>query len=284
MTTNKLNVTFEGLGLEAGVPLDPFMKTLKGVQEALRLMVEHLGGRPPQRGRRPKWVMDQSALRLVAINPGSIVAELELMPPEKQTHLGGYGRQAIGALLEWNGSENPSLPEAVTDRLYETAFALPRDIRLWLGDGSNHRRVEVKRRGRVVIPSPKTEQALLHGWLREVNWHSKRAQLYRHRDRHVRLRFDESLADDMLRFATQYVEVRGCGHIDDNDRWGTVLVEEINGTRSWREPFDVDAFLNDPNSKIFDPEKVVTASEPFDVDEFNRIIREGRDARREGYS
>ena len=47
--------------------------------------------------------------------------------------------------------------------------------------------------------------------------------------------------------------------------------------RSWNEPFDLEAFLNDPNPKIFDPDKVVTASEPFDVDEFNRLIRESRD-------
>ena len=47
----------------------------------------------------------------------------------------------------------------------------------------------------------------------------------------------------------------------------------ITSTRSWSEPFDLDAFRNDPNPKIFDPEKVVTVSDPFDVDEFLRIIR-----------
>lgn len=52
--------------------------------------------------------------------------------------------------------------------------------------------------------------------------------------------------------------------------------------RTWNEPFDLEAFLNDPNPKIFDPDKVVTASEPFDVDEFNRLIRESRDMEFEG--
>ena len=33
--------------------------------------------------------------------------------------------------------------------------------------------------------------------------------------------------------------------------------------------------------KLFDPARVVTTSEPFDVDEFIRGIREGRDVRRE---
>ena len=44
-----------------------------------------------------------------------------------------------------------------------------------------------------------------------------------------------------------------------------------------REAFDMEKFLSNPNPKIFDPKKVVTASELFDVDEFVRTIHEGRD-------
>ena len=54
--------------------------------------------------------------------------------------------------------------------------------------------------------------------------------------------------------------------------------DEQAADRSWNEPFDLEAFLNDPNPKVFDPDKLVTASEPFDVDEFIRIIHESRDA------
>ncbi len=42
------------------------------------------------------------------------------------------------------------------------------------------------------------------------------------------------------------------------------------------EPFDMEVFLNDPNPNVFDPEKVVRASEPFDVDEFIRFIHDAR--------
>ena len=42
------------------------------------------------------------------------------------------------------------------------------------------------------------------------------------------------------------------------------------------EPFDLEAFLNSPNPKVFDPQKVVRASEPFDVDEFINFIRATR--------
>ena len=36
----------------------------------------------------------------------------------------------------------------------------------------------------------------------------------------------------------------------------------------WNQPFDKNAFRNNPNPRIFDPEQVVRASEPFHVDEF----------------
>ena len=43
------------------------------------------------------------------------------------------------------------------------------------------------------------------------------------------------------------------------------------------EPFDLQTFLNNPEPKRFDAERVVTASEPFDVDDFVQTIHEGRD-------
>lgn len=38
--------------------------------------------------------------------------------------------------------------------------------------------------------------------------------------------------------------------------------------------------MNDPEPKIFDPDRIIPASEPFDVDEFIRTIHEGRDVER----
>ena len=122
------------------------------------------------------------------------------------------------------------------------------------------------------------QDAILFGWLREVNWASGTAQLHDYGSGYVSLRFAPALGDDMRRLATEYVEARGRGRFDKHDRWTTVKVEKVSDTPSWREPFDIDALLKNPNPKIFDPEKVVTVSEPFDVDEFIRVIHEGRDA------
>ena len=120
--------------------------------------------------------------------------------------------------------------------------------------------------------------ATLQGRLMMVNWNQRTAQLHNYGDDNIRLRFDAALDEEMQRFAMQYVEVTGRGQYDTHGRLAGFRVEQLKATRSWLEPFDPDKLLNAPNPKIFDPEQVVRASEPFDVDEFMRAIREGRDA------
>jgi hypothetical protein len=120
-------------------------------------------------------------------------------------------------------------------------------------------------------------EALLHGWLKDVNWHKRTAQLHRQGMESVQLRFQPSLDGEVARLATQFVEVKGHGRFNKHGKWRFVAVERIEGDRSWQEPFELEEFLNDPNPKIFDSEKMVTASEPFDVDAFIRVIHEGRD-------
>jgi hypothetical protein len=93
----------------------------------------------------------------------------------------------------------------------------------------------------------------------------------------VPLCFDPVLNDDMRRLATQYVEIRGRGRFNDNDEWDVIYVEQVTSTRSWSEPFDLEAFRNDPNPKIFDPDKMVTidlTQEEWEA--FNRTLCEGR--------
>ncbi len=122
---------------------------------------------------------------------------------------------------------------------------------------------------------------MVYGRLRAVDWVERTAKLVPYRGRTVNLRFDAGHDRQMLELAMQYVAVTGEGEFDNRDQWSYIHVEEIQGTRSWNKPFDLEAFLNDPNPKIFDPDKVIRASEPFDVDEFIRVIREGRDVGRE---
>lgn len=121
------------------------------------------------------------------------------------------------------------------------------------------------------------EAAMLYGRLKAVNMDTRMARLHRYGDeRGIPLEFDAALDEDMRRLATRYVEVRGVGELDDAENWTTVRVDAITAADTGGEPFDLDAFLNDPNPKIFRSEDVVRASEPFDVDAFNRAIRRGR--------
>ncbi len=123
------------------------------------------------------------------------------------------------------------------------------------------------------------EKALLYGWLKEVNWDGRTARLHDADGGSVRLSFGAELDGEMRRLATEYVEVHGAGRFDDRDEWVEVRVEQLNETRSSSEPFDVDAFLNDPNPKVFDPQKVVPidlTDEEFEA--FLSTIRQGREA------
>ncbi len=261
-----------------GLPADALGDALKGVQDALRRTVEYLGDRQPQPGRPPGWITLQSALRVSGVRSGSLVFDMELAPPpSQQPYLDRYGPAAIDELLNWDGEEGSTLPLPVTDRLYEIREKFSEDVKLWLGNANNHHKVELKaNQTRAGAASEETE-ALLYGWLREINWYRRTAQLHDHHGGFVRLRFDPRLDEQMLRLATQYVEILGQGRITAKDEWTTVQVGQLNPTRSWNEPFDREAFLNNPNPTVFDPDKIMRASEPFDVDEFMRYIHDLRD-------
>ena len=278
--TNTLSITVDGPGVADGsVPVATLVAALDGAQDAVRLMVEHLGDREHRRGPPPQWVREQSELRWTRTRPDSVVFDLALEPPQAgQAYLDQFGAQAIAAIQAWDGSEDSTLPSVVTDRLYEAASAVDEGVRLWIGGPEDGPRVEIKRRDRGASRRPQDEEALLHGWLREVNWDKRTAQLHDYAEGHVRLRFNAALDDEMLRLATQYVEVRGAGRFGKDGEWTSVQVEQLSETRSSSVPYDLDAFLNDPNSKSFDPDDMVTTGEPFDVDEFLRGIYEARDA------
>ena len=280
----QLYLTFEGPRISKhGVPVDALVSTLQGIQDALQLMVEHLANYQRKRGKPPKWIKDQSVLQLSATRPGSFVAELTLDPDAIDSGISErYGERALHAFQHWSGGYGSTLPKSVVDRLWRIPPKIPVDVQLWLGDAEVLRRVVIVPRNgfseRVPYQAQKTEEALVYGWLKMVNWDKRTAQLHRYGDRYVPLRFDPDLDNEMRRLATQFVEVKGEGRFNNNEQWQSVKVEEITATRSSSEPFDMEAFLKNPNPKIFDPETVVTASEPFDVDEFIRVVREGRDA------
>ena len=93
-------------------------------------------------------------------------------------------------------------------------------------------------------------------------------------EQRIPLRFDEALKEDVIKFNQKYVEITGQGWINDDDtEWVAIIVEEV----ALPIQRTIDEIKNDPDpTKVFDPDKVIRASEPFDVDEFLRVIYEGR--------
>ena len=286
----KLIVTFAGHRVtEEGVPVDGLVATLRGVQDALKLMVEHLGDYKPGPGQPPKWAREQSRLALTATRPGSLVAELDLLAPsDGSSEAIGLGTKALEALLNWDGSSDSTLPETVVAKLGGITRSLPSGAELWLGDDEIPRRVKVNRLDRIGNRGVDEEEAFLYGRLNAVNWAKGTARLHTDGRRQVPLRFDSTLHDQMLDCATRLVEVRGKGKFNERDQWQYVQVVQLSKSDKWGEPFDLDAFLDSPSPKIFDPDapaasgpawKVIRASEPFDVDEFIRFIRSSREDR-----
>ena len=282
----KLFVTFVGPGTDrGGVRVDYLVTALNAVQGAARITANDLAARAAPNAAKPpsQDAADaQCDMRLVTISDGSFVAELEL--ESSPQGVGEYASRALDAILRWDGYEDSSLPIEAMKKLHGIYDSIPMDMRVWLGDVKNRLTVEVKNVVHVVHgahtvkTTSESESALLYGWLKEVNWARQTAQLHRYgHNGYISLRFDESLHNDMLGLATRHVEVRGVGKFNDAGDWTTVLVDSIDLAESGGKPFDMDAFLNNPNPKIFRSEDVIRANVPFDVDAFNRSIREGRD-------
>ena len=152
------------------------------------------------------------------------------------------------------------------------------DKQLYVTNEQNTRKVELRYAESAIEKRDTTEEALLYGWLNEVNWENRTARLYQYGDQYVRLRFDSALDNQMRSLATRHIQVRGYGRINSKDKWTSVKVQEVSETGSWDRPFDLEAFHNDSNTKIFDPKNIVRASEPFDAHDFIRGIHEDRDA------
>lgn len=132
-------------------------------------------------------------------------------------------------------------------------------------ESGNHR--EIPLRG-------EPEPALMYGRLVEVDTEGGTALLSVYRDCRVPLRPTADKVGDALKLKQKFVKVTGQGWLDEeNDQWIVVVVEEIGPPDPQRS---VEEILNDPNPKIFDPDKIVRASEPFDVDEFISYIHKAR--------
>ena len=176
------------------------------------------------------------------------------------------------------GVDSGAIPSAAADRLRSIGTDLSADVEaVWLGDADNRRRVWFECRGRPARAAGPTEKAVLHGWLTMVNWDKGTAQLRDSASGNVALRFDSALDDRMAELGAQYVKVTGTGRFNKRGEWTKVAVDGIHDSRSPDDPFDLKSLMEASTGAAFDPGAVVTAEEPFDVEDFIDAIHRGRD-------
>ena len=101
---------------------------------------------------------------------------------------------------------------------------IPDDMRIWLGNEQNTRKVELRYAESAIEKRATTEEALLYGWLNEVDWGNRTTRLYQYGDQYVRLRFDSTLNGQMRSLATRHIQVRGYGRINSKNKWTSVEV------------------------------------------------------------
>ncbi len=261
--------------------MDDLYRTVRRLRQALRRLLEHDPERAPREGRKRGWARRESAMRVGAAAPGSLQVPLAVGPAGGSPPVWrDFREMTVVRLLD-----RDDLPRVVENELEAIEVGLSdalTSVRLSsAGNGRLRNARPLEFRPRKKAPQTETantdELAFLEGWLREVNWAKRTAQLHDYSGKEVvRLSFEPALADEITRFANEFAIVQGRGAFDADGNWKVVRVEELRGPRSWREPFDRGAFLNDPNRKVFDPKTVVRCSEPFDVDEFLRVVREDR--------
>ena len=278
----KLIVTFEGPHVgEDGVPPEDMQAALGHVQRAFRYLVDHLRGGADRAGSPSGPARRGGLLRQGASSAGSVEAELVLSTESDNGQPPADHCLAIERLLGWrevSGDGGDQFPPIVVEEMAAIGSDLsPAVSAVRLADPVSGRCMELRRKEPAEPLGEQIEDALLHGWLKEVNWRDRTAQLDGGDGTRVPLCFDDSLDWEMLRLATSFVNIRGRANFEDDDRLKIFHVEQISGTRSCRESFGRQAVLNDPNPKIFDPGKKVKidlTDEEWEA--FDQAIREGR--------
>ena len=113
------------------------------------------------------------------------------------------------------------------------------------------------------------EDSLVMGRLMEVDWTKRTARLERFREKPIKLRFGKALAEEMRRFATEYVQIEGKGYLKtDTERWESIDVEKVSLPYQGGEP------------KIYRRADDANMKSPFrsneELQDFIDVIREGR--------
>lgn len=242
MDARILNVRLVGDAVRSHrISVDDFGRLIHNVQLAVKRLGQRIAGQEGKRqGRLPKDIESACSLDILAIEPGSVVVQLGLPRPKGQGQLfGDTGEQAVERLLDgmamlsgrskgWPKDFDPS----VVDPMLEVGKIL--------GHGVERIDFNFKRKSKAAravsytaairtriekrIESPVPEQVAVVGFLLEVDFKDKTAEIHEALGPVVKIKFEESLEDIVLSGAKRQVKVIGTAERNSDGRVGRLQV------------------------------------------------------------
>lgn len=240
MNRRVLEVHLDGPAVKGHrISVDDFGRLIHNIQLATKRLGQRIAGQEGKRvGRLLKDVEASCSLQVVALKPGSVRVHLGLPPqPSQPSMFGDTGVLALERLLdglemldrsddEWPTDFDP----AVTDPVLELGRILKHGvekIQFKFGTRSGQPRKTTytsKLREKIEkrISAPTHQQFPLVGFLLEIDFKDRTAEVHQTLGRVVKVSFPEAMDDIVLEGAKRQVKVIAIGDKDDTGRIGNV--------------------------------------------------------------
>lgn len=238
----------------------------------MKRLGQRIAGQEGKRaGRIAKDIESACSLDILAIKQGSVAVQLSLPAPQAQPPLfGDTGVQAIERLLDgmtmlsnkssgWPTDFDPS----VTDPMLEVGRILNhgvKEIEFAYGPKTLRRRIvkytpKLRTRIEKQIEAPTPAQITISGFLLEVDFKDKTAEIHEPLGNIVRIAFDKELEDVLLSGAKKHVKVIGLCERDHAGKIGKVKIHHLEIVEQANAPLATESPL------LF--QKLSTTVDPF---------------------
>ncbi|UPT73251.1 MAG: hypothetical protein M0D55_15375 [Elusimicrobiota bacterium] len=224
--------------------VDDFERLIHNIQLVVKRLGQRIAGQEGKRqGRIAKDIESSCSLDIVAIKAGSLEVQFGLPKPQTQPHLfGDIGVNAIESLLDgmsmidknsdgWPKDFDPS----VTDPMLEVGRILNHGVNeiefKYAGTKRGQRKVRYtsKLRTRIEkrIETASPEELIIYGFLLEVDFKDKTAEIHEPLGNVIRISFESVLEDVILSGARKQVKVIGIGERDRAGKVGRVRAQHL---------------------------------------------------------
>ena len=235
-----LEVHLEGPAVKGHrISVDDFGRLIHNIQLATKRLGQRIAGQEGKRtGRLVKDVEAACRLEIIAVHAGSVSVQLGLPPPAAQPSIfGDTGGLALERLLdglemldrsdnEWPTDFDP----AVVDPVLELGRILNHGVekiefKYGLREGKRRKTTYTPRlRDRIEkrIAAPVRQQVTLIGFLLEIDFKDRTAEIHQTLGQVIKTSFPETLDEIVLAAAKRQVKIIGTGDKDETGRIGKV--------------------------------------------------------------